>query len=539
MQRHGQDPSFDGGPPVAALYTRILAAYLALMYLLWILGLEGIYAHPTPFYALYAPATGAPMAVALTVLLLFTGYRLLSSAREPGDVLRGAFLPVSVALLAAGMALSAVYAPDATETVAARLSGLLPRLAWQLPALASFAGGAFFLVRFVLPRLSADHEITAGDVKRILWGVFAFSVLFACTIAMIRGGFEGIAQAYARSSYEYIGDIGKTRTIHDLFSRYLEIHEHLSMHAKVHPPGPIALLWIFSMFLLSTSPMTLSLATVVFSSLAIFPLYAWAKRIAGQHAALIACLCYVTIPSVVLFTATSADALFAPFTLSALYCFERAIRTRSTAFALLAGVAYGAMILLKFSLIGIGAYFGLVGLWMLRRPETRVNVVKTAALMLVATAGVLGAVYLWSGYNVYENFLVAKAQFDTDQYHLDELTPRLASWTYKILNPACWFYFAGIPMSVLFLREFLRGDAALRGQWVLFLLTLVALNFLYLARGEGERSALYMIPFVVIPAATYLAQGCARPGKNGPLVATLAFLAFQTWFTETFFYTYW
>jgi len=473
------------------------------------------------------------------VVILFAGYRLLHGATSPQQAIGGAFVPVSLAILATGVALSVLAAPDSGETAWAHLAGLASRLAWQLPALATFAGGAVLLVRAVLPRLALEHELTSGDTKRILGGIFVFAILFACTIAMMRGGFQGIAQAYARSSYEYIGDIGKTRSIRALFSQYLEIHEHLSMHAKVHPPGPIALLWIFSMFLLSTSPMALSLATVVFSSLAVFPLYGWAKRLTGQRAALVACLCYVAVPSVVLFTATSADALFTPFTLAALYCFERAIRTRSIAFALLAGAAYAAMILLKFSLIGIGAYFGLVGLWMLWRRETRVNVVQTAALMLLAVAGVLGAVYAWSGYNIYENFLVAKAQFDTDQYHLDELTPRLPSWTYKILNPACWFYFAGIPMSLLFLRELWRGDPALRARWVLFLLTLAALNFLYLARGEGERSALYLIPFVLIPAAAYLERWTAKSGETGPLLATLAFLAFQTWFTETIFYTYW
>jgi len=225
--------------------------------------------------------------------------------------------------------------------------------------------------------------------------------------------------------------------------------------------------------------------------------------------------------------------------LTALYCFERSIRTRSVPFAFLAGLAYGMMILLKFSLIGIGAYFGLEGLWLLWRKDTRLKVVLTALVMELGVGVVIGGVYLWSGYNVYENFLVAKAQFDTDQFHLDDLTPRLPAWTYRILNPMCWFYFAGIPMSLLFLRALFRGERAQRAQWIVFFLTLVVLNLLYLARGEGERSALYLIPFVLIPASAYLERLSSKTGHHGPLIVTLAFLAFQTWFTETFFYTYW
>lgn len=285
--------------------------------------------------------------------------------------------------------------------------------------------------------------------------------------------------------------------------------------------------------------MPLSLATILFSALAIFPLYGWIKRIAGQRCALIACLCYTLAPSIVLFTATSADALFTPFTLSTLYCFERAIRTRSARFALLAGAGYGCMALLKFSLIGIGVWFGLVGLWMLLKPETRWNVVKTAALMIVAALGVIGFVYLWSGFNIVETFHVAKAQFDTDQRHLDELTPRLPAWTYRFLNPLCWFYFAGIPLSLLAIRELFRGDQAHRATWIIVALTLLVLNLLYLARGEGERSAMYMIPFIVLPAAHHV-ERCIIAGKSAKVLwATALFLMFQCWFTETFFYTYW
>jgi len=206
---------------------------------------------------------------------------------------------------------------------------------------------------------------------------------------------------------------------------------------------------------------------------------------------------------------------------------------------LAAGVGYGVMMLLSFSLIGIGVYFAFAGVRYLLRRETRLNVFLTAALMIAGSGLVLGAVYWWSGYDIYENFKVAKEQFDTDQLNLDDLTPRLPAWTYRVLNPACWFYFGGIPVSLLFLRAlFARGDSR-HAIWIVFGLTLFALNILYLARGEGERSALYMIPFVLIPAAAWLERMNAAARSQGPLLATAGFLLFQTWFTETFFYTYW
>jgi len=414
----------------------------------------------------------------------------------------------------------------------------LAALVWQVPCLIVIALGLAALRRGLLPRLEAEDEMSRAETWRVLGGIFVFSVLFAATVAMIRGGFHGIDQAYSRQAYEYIGDIGKTRNIQQLFARYIEIHPYLSMHAKVHPPGPIALLWFMSYFV-GNSALALSIATVLFSATALAPLYFWTRLIAGQRTALLACALYSVVPSIVLFTATSADALFTPITLTTLYLFERAMRRKSIACALLAGLGYGVMTLMKFSLIGVGAYFGLVGLWMLRRSDTRFTVIQTAALMTAGLAAVLFGVYWWSGFNVVETFLLAKQQFDLDQAHLDELSPRLSAWTYRFLNPACWFFFAGIPVSVLAIREFFTATGETRSRWWIFALMLLILNLLYLARGEGERSALYLFPFLVIPAAHYLARGAALPSGSGPIVATLSFLAFQCWFVETFFYTYW
>jgi hypothetical protein len=70
-------------------------------------------------------------------------------------------------------------------------------------------------------------------------------------------------------------------------------------------------------------------------------------------------------------------------------------------------------------------------------------------------------------------------------------------------------------------------------------MTLFVLNLLYLARGEGERSAMYVLPFMVIPAAHLLHECCVRSRSVGPAAVTFAFLAIQSWAIETCLYTYW
>lgn len=458
-------------PSLTRTYVTALVLYFALMGAFWAVGFEGIYGHPTPFYALWFPA------VDLSLAALFR------------------------------------------HSLVALVAGLF--LAW--------AGR-------VLPKALGEHGLTPMQRRRFLMALVLFGIAFPCAVAMLRGGTDGIAQAYARQAYEYAGDIGKARSIPDLFARYLELRPHLSMHAKVHPPGPIAFLWLLS-YAVTQDALMLSLATIAVAALAVIPLYAWANALLGPQAAALAALLYACVPSVVLFNATSADALFPPVTLLGLFCFDRALRAgplhRVAGYAILAGLLFGAMSILKFSLIGLGAYFAFMGTLLLFRAETRRNVFVVAAVMFTAFLAFHLALRAATGYDVIGNFLAAKAQFDEDQFHLDQLTPRLAPWIYRLLNPLCWSYFAGIPVSLMFYWRLRRPDPATRPLFLVFLLTALALNLLYLARGEGERSALYLFPFLVLPAAHWLAQ------RHGAVRPALLFLLFQCWLTEVLFYTYW
>ncbi|MDX9974627.1 MAG: glycosyltransferase family 39 protein, partial [FCB group bacterium] len=398
-----------------------------------------------------------------------------------------------------------------------------------------FIGGVYAALR----RLDwFDNEPDARAAGWLLVGLIFFGVIFSCSIAMLREGTAGIADAYSRYQYEYIGDIGFGRTLKGLFTEYASKHEFLSIHAKVHPPGPIALLWVLS-FVAGREALGLSLATIAVGTLAVVPLYYWVTDLLGRRAALTACMLYTLMPSIVLFTATSADILFMPFTIVTLFLFGRAMDRASIGYAVAAGVAYAVASLLSFSLLTLGAYFAFVGLWRLRARETRFSVVQTAVVMLLAFLGLHLAVRLWSGFDVVEVFRLSKAQFDLDQHNLEKLLPRYPSWTWKILNPLAWVYFAGIPVSVLFFWRLAKPEAGTKALFVVFALTLVVLDLAYLARGEGERSAMYILPFVVVPAAHAIDRMGQASGRLAPLVVTLCALAFQCWFTEVLFYTYW
>jgi hypothetical protein len=278
---------------------------------------------------------------------------------------------------------------------------------------------------------------------------------------------------------------------------------------------------------------------MAFGGLAIIPLFAWVRDMLGARGAILCCALYTLAPSITLFTATSADITFMPLVILTLFLFWRALHRNSSAYAAGAGILYAFCSLTSFSLLTLGAFFAFTGLWRLGHAEFRVSVIKTAAVMFTSFLAVHAGVWLWSGFNVFECFRLSSAQFFEDQRNLDLISPRYPSWTFKLLNPLCWVFFAGVPVSVLFLIRVLRPDPDTKSLFIVFVLTLLVLAPLYLARGEGERSAMYILPFVVVPAAHLLERICRTVRSASPAVVTFAFLAYQTWLIEYYLFTYW
>lgn len=522
---------------LAGIYFYTAIWYLAIVAVLWTLGIEAIYQHLAPFYALVRPAfasffvPGAVIAMAVFVL-----YRWRLRLGPISLALRFIFTFGFAAVLFLALASLISDVRGAGLTQALQAHGLL--VATNASALGLFLAALALFVRNALRCEWFDREPTVREARNILLGLFIFSVLFPVAIAMTRGGFHGVTQAYERFAYEYISDIGKGRSIRGLFAQYNELHPYLSMHAKVHPPGPIVILWLMS-YLVGQGPAGLSIATIAFGALGIVPLYFWARDLTSPRCALTACALYALMPTIVLFTATSTDIAFMPFTITTLFLFWRAVTRGSIPYAVAAGAAYALMSLISFSLIGVGVFFGFTGIWLMKNAKSRRNVIQTAALMLLAAGAVHGAVRGWSGFDVIECFNLARAQFELDQVHLDEVTPRFPAWTFRFWNPACWFFFAGIPVSILFIKRLLNPEPETRGLFVVFGLTLLALDILYLGRGEGERSAMYIMPFLAIPAGHYLDQAIRATRSLGPLLVTTAFLGFQCWCIEVILYTYW
>ena len=553
------------GERLIGLYVRTTLLYVLIVWLLWAIGVEAIYGSPTPFYALYYPAFDSVFVPAAVLLLCWAvflaGRRFLPMESRASLPFHACW--IALALVAA----LSVAAGRREHGLSSFLLGQWIVFRWHLLALAVFT--VFFGSLFQGLRRTDwfDAEPSRRFTSWFLIGLIAFAFIFPGAIAMLRDGTHGIAQAYERHGYEYVTDIGVTRSIRTLFHDYAKLHPYVSMHAKVHPPGPIALLWLIS-YVAGQDPLPLSVATMLVGALGVLPLYLWAADLINRRVALTCCVLYSLMPSIVLFSATSADIVFMPFTLATLFLFWRALHRRSIGYALAAGVGYGLMSLLSFSLLSLGVYFAFVGLWRFMDPKWRRAVLQTALVMIAAFLLFHLAIRMWSGFDIVACFHASRAQFDIDQVNLDLATPRYPPWFWKFGNPACWFFFAGIPVSLLFVWRLatLSGknwDASLfpavlstapwrpeigkrsrnprgtRGIFAICALTLAVLSFTYLGRGEGERSAMYILPFVALPAAHLIEQMGRMTRSFAPLAVTAAFLGLQCWAIESVLYTFW
>ena len=270
MQLGFHENGFETQPAqrLVGVYVRWTLWYLLAVAIVWALGFEGIYYHPTPFYGLLRPEFD------------------------------------------------------------------LTAVPWHLLAVGVFLAG-FALWRHRLRKMDwFEGAWSSKTVRFFVLGLMVFAILFPAALASVREGPSGIVAPYERHRDEYIGDIGKGLSIRGFFRDYIKMHPHLSMHSKVHPPGPAALLWLFSMIVFSQEAFPLAIMTIVFGATALIPLYFWAKDMTGSRVALTACSLYVVVPTIVLFTATSADILFMPFTLTTLFLFWRALHRPSIPYAL-------------------------------------------------------------------------------------------------------------------------------------------------------------------------------------------------------------
>ncbi len=136
-------------------------------------------------------------------------------------------------------------------------------------------------------------------------------VLIASSVAMIDGGPRRLWRPYELlGGTDYIGAVAKVDSPQAFLSDYPRLMPELPMHCQTHPPGGVLFLWAVAR-LFGDGPVPAAWATIFASSLMVPAVYLLGREVLDEPAARLAACFFILSPSIVMFSATLLDAVFA------------------------------------------------------------------------------------------------------------------------------------------------------------------------------------------------------------------------------------
>ena len=411
---------------------------------------------------------------------------------------------------------------------------------WILPA-------SIVLVGFLLICRKVLFEQATPTPRLFVISILSFLAI-GISVAMIDGYREvdgqrmpALLEPYTRTSLEYYSDVPKVDTagLRSFLRDYSkpELFQTLSGHAQTHPPGGILFLWMVSKCF-GYNLLTASLASICFTSLTVIPIFWIAKNLYDDMVGRYATVLYLIMPNFVMFTTTSMDGPFSIFPIVSVYLFYKATSSRTTLYAILTGIALGFGMLMTFSIVFIGLFFGVVTLLTLMMDRERFKGILTVLLISGATfAAFYLLTFVATGFNLLEVLLAA---IEKDKAVMGTGYESIARYFHlSIANLFTFLIGIGIPITIVWVRQiprmFRRRDIYAIGYFV----SLLVISFSTLYTMEVERVWIFMAPFVVIPVATYLRDLCHHQQSTSPFYWVAGLLCLQLILFEATLYTYW
>jgi hypothetical protein len=297
----------------------------------------------------------------------------------------------------------------------------------MIPAAAIFVTGFFLLNRWKGKRFGIGELL-------VLVGL---SFLLNLAVLAINPSFvTGITRTFNRKSLEYYGDISKVD--HEYFFHYVEKMPELSLHGKTHPPLATLFLWMLSRMGLGV--FASSIVTVLFGSLTLVFVYLISRDLFGEEAARLGVGIFWLVPSVVLYSAVSMDALFMFLCAATVFFFQRSLYNiryvpfGAVCFSLSLFSTFAAGFLLLLFTIWIGlSYF---------QENLPSDVSRNLALGGVLILIVHLVLYWGLNYNVVEVFFRAR-ELNTAMMS----GPQARPYSYWVMgNLVDYFTFLGLPV---------------------------------------------------------------------------------------------
>lgn len=296
-----------------------------------------------------------------------------------------------------------------------------------LPAVAIFATGLFLLNRWRSKRFGTGELL-------VLVGL---SFLLNLAVLAVNPSFvTEVTRTFNRKSLEYYGDISKVD--HEYFFHYVEKMPELSLHGKTHPP--LATLFLWGLNRMGFGIFASSVITVLFGSLTLVFVYLISLDLFGEEAARLGVGIFWLVPSVVLYSAVSMDALFMFLCTATFFFFQRSLHNiRYVPFAAVCfSLAIFSTFTAGFLLLIFAIWVGLSYFQNNLPSDTFRNLALGGALVLIVHL----ALYWGINYNVVEVFFRAR-ELNTAMMS----GPRARPYGYWVVgNLIDYFTFLGLPV---------------------------------------------------------------------------------------------
>ncbi len=228
----------------------------------------------------------------------------------------------------------------------------------------------------------------------------------------------------------------------------------------------------------------LATCVVVLASLTVVPMYLYTRDLAGRDAALTCASLYIVVPTVVLYNATSMNAVYALFAVTTIWLFYRAVDGDKFRYAPLMGLAFALTFFMSYDMANLGIYFTVVFVFSLFAPSRRRYTIIATTVAAATFVAFYLVLYFTTRFNIVTSLTAAVEQVREDLFFMETYTPRASYWIWRFANPVEMLFFAGVPVTVLLLAAW---TSRLRvGAWrsrsdihlIAGLVMLVAFNFM-------------------------------------------------------------
>lgn len=353
--------------------------------------------------------------------------------------------------------------------------------------------------------------------SHLRWGArVAASAGLALALALAVSALAGGPWAW-RQPLDYVGEypagVGMVGAIPTFLRAFPRLLAALPSHASGHPAGAMVVYALVARVWPGLA--AAALATVALGSLGVVAAGGLARDELGEQGGRLALACWVLSPGVVLYLATSADAIFATVLAAAALAAHRGLTRRSPAWTAAGGALLWIGSMLTYSSVLLLVFLGVRAAGRLR--GDRAWVLAWAAGTAAVVLGLAALLWATTGYDVPAALRATHRAY--------QAAPGSAGREYALWLPGDVVAFGGMLGVPLLAALANRAVAVVRERgWTSVdaaaLATLFAAASWGFTRGEVERIFQFLVPLVLVPATRQLLTWRARlPMVAGLLLA--------------------